>query len=266
MMMTMKWILPPYYAAIIISSPDCDVRFMSVYQTQYNVDHRCSAVPPPPHSHWRATALSQSIPTDTQTTPQPTLGTPDGPQKGTSLPSAPVSTGLPLMALELTPRCLKLGQEHTVCHYICRPSCGSGPCSPTDSGSYGVSMSTPVPVVHRHPEHQLLRWTEEGTQHSFCVSLWTYNQGPIWPSMAAAWGRACTTPGLILLPSLPCILLFYFYWFYWDDIGSKIIRFKCITQQNLIYTLHHVPTAPSKVSFHPHFPFLCLPPLIPIWK
>ena len=40
---------PPCYAATIISSPNCDSRFMPVYQIQYSVEHRRPAVAPPAH-------------------------------------------------------------------------------------------------------------------------------------------------------------------------------------------------------------------------
>ena len=39
------------------------------------------------------------------------------------------------------------------------------------------------------------------------------------------------------------------------DIGSQShTGFKCTTQQNIICTPHRASIAPSKVSFHPHFP------------
>ena len=40
---------------------------------------------------------------------------------------------------------------------------------------------------------------------------------------------------------------------------NGVTGFKCTTLWN-IYTLHHTPIAPRKVSFHSHFPPLCPPP------
>ena len=66
-------------------------------------------------------------------------------------------------------------------------------------------------------------------------------------------------------------IFFFFFlnWIYWGDIGlQNHTGFKCITQWNTICTLHHVPIAPSTVSFHPHLPSVptsacCLP--LPLW-
>ena len=61
------------------------------------------------------------------------------------------------------------------------------------------------------------------------------------------------------------IVLWYFYnWIYWGEIGSQNhTRFKYTTQQNIIYTMHPVPIAQSRVPFQLHFPPFCPPPPTP---